>query len=195
MRLQKCMRSASEGPSCRCGGALYEREKCSPLLSAGQVFWSCCEGRFTGAILGRTSALPFRPCRPGSRGSLAGLISERRPSFLKRSNRKPPACAGTSAATVRDKLYPECAFSAVIPGAAGAAQRIHAGLCRTRSCAGVSQSYRPPPSRSLVAESLDRQHSERAQRRDIARQQPNRSESNRSQGERERIVCAHAPQE
>src|ERR1041385_8209773 len=45
-----------------------------------------------------------------------------------------------------------------------------------------------PPSRSLVAESLDRLHSKRAQRRDIARQQPNRSESNRSQGERERIV-------
>jgi len=125
--------------------------------------------------------------------SQAGLISERRPRFLKTSSafeladlqhdagtllgqtfsakangdRKPPACAGPlpytavvslpadldtawryaattgsagkSAATVRDKLYPKCAFSAVVRGAAGAAQCIHAGLCRARGCAGVSR--------------------------------------------------------
>jgi hypothetical protein len=125
--------------------------------------------------------------------SQAGLISERRPSFLKTSfafelvdlqhdagtllgadlfpesdrDRKPrptpgalpytavvslPAdldtawryaattgSAGTSAATVRDKLYPKCAFSAVVGGAAGAAQCIQAGLCRARGCAGVSR--------------------------------------------------------
>ena len=47
--------------------------------------------------------------------------------------------AGTSAPTVRDKLYPKCAFSAVVRGAAGAAQCIHAGLCRARGCAGVSR--------------------------------------------------------
>ncbi len=47
--------------------------------------------------------------------------------------------AGTSAATVRDKLYPKCPFFVVVRGAAGAAQCVHAGLCRARSCAGVSR--------------------------------------------------------
>jgi len=47
--------------------------------------------------------------------------------------------AGTSAATVRDKLYPKCAVSAVKRGAAGAAQCIHAGLRRARGCGGVSR--------------------------------------------------------
>ena len=49
------------------------------------------------------------------------------------------ATTGTSAATVRDKLYPKGAFSVVVRGAAGAAQCIHAGLCRARGCGGVSR--------------------------------------------------------
>ena len=49
------------------------------------------------------------------------------------------ATTGTSAATVRDKLYPKCAFSAVVRGAAGAAQCFQAGLCRARGCGGVSR--------------------------------------------------------
>ena len=49
------------------------------------------------------------------------------------------ATTGTSAATVRNKLYPKCAFSAVVRGAAGTAQCIHAGLWRARGCAGVSR--------------------------------------------------------
>jgi hypothetical protein len=49
------------------------------------------------------------------------------------------ATAGASAATVRDKLYPKCAFSLVVRGAAGAAQCIHAGLCGARGRAGVSR--------------------------------------------------------
>ena len=49
------------------------------------------------------------------------------------------ATTGTRAATARDKLYPKCPFSAVVRGAAGAAQCIHAGLGRARSSAGISR--------------------------------------------------------
>ena len=49
------------------------------------------------------------------------------------------ATTGASAAAVRDKLDPKCAFSAVVRGAVGAAQCIHAGLRSARGCAGVSR--------------------------------------------------------
>jgi hypothetical protein len=49
------------------------------------------------------------------------------------------ATTGASAAAVRDKLDPKCAFSSVVRGAVGAAQCIHAGLGSARGCAGVSR--------------------------------------------------------
>ena len=84
--------------------------------------------------------------------SQAGLISERRPSFLDTAGVSLPAdldtawryaattgSAGTSAATVRDNLYPKSAFSLEIRVAGRAAKCLQAGLGLARGCGGESR--------------------------------------------------------